>query len=66
MPLVDTQHGGYGNSKRRTPNFHRPLEAYMVSRWLIEKRTARLGSTAHIRVFSSVDNGHIHAELLTI
>lgn len=42
VPLVDTQRGGYGNSKVLAPDFRRPLEAYMVSRWLIEKATARL------------------------
>ncbi|WP_226937812.1 DNA polymerase Y family protein [Pseudogemmobacter faecipullorum] len=42
IPLLDTQRGGYGNSKVLAPEFRRPQEAYMVSRWLIEKATARL------------------------
>lgn len=42
VPLVETQRGGYGNSKVLAPDFRRPLEAYMASRWLIERATARL------------------------
>ena len=42
IPLQDTQRGGYGNSKVLAPDFRAPAEAYLVSRWLIEKATARL------------------------
>lgn len=42
VPLVETQRGGYGNSKVLAPQFRRPQEAYLVSRWLVEKATARL------------------------
>ena len=42
IPLVETQRGGYGNSKVLAPDFRAPLEAYLVSRWLIEKSAARL------------------------
>ena len=42
IPLVKTQRGGFGNSKVLAPEFRRPAEAYLVSRWLIEKATARL------------------------
>ncbi|MEH7828449.1 DinB/UmuC family translesion DNA polymerase [Gemmobacter denitrificans] len=42
IPLVQTKRGGYGNSKVLAPAFRRPTEAYLVSRWLIEKSSARL------------------------
>ena len=42
VPLTDTQRGGYGNSKVLAPDFRRPAEAYLVSRWLIEKAAQRL------------------------
>lgn len=42
IPLVKTKRGGYGNSKVLAPEFRRPAEAYLVSRWLIEKAAARL------------------------
>lgn len=42
IPLLETQRGGYGNSKVLAPQFRRPAEAYLVSRWLIEKSAARL------------------------
>lgn len=42
IPLVQTKRGGYGNSKVLAPAFRRPIEAYLVSRWLIEKSSARL------------------------
>lgn len=42
IPLVKTQRGGFGNSKVLAPEFRRPAEAYLVSRWLIEKAAARL------------------------
>ncbi|MFG6082409.1 hypothetical protein ACEUZ9_003056 [Paracoccus litorisediminis] len=42
IPLVKTQRGGFGNSKVLAPAFRAPPEAYLVSRWLIEKASARL------------------------
>lgn len=42
IPLVKTKRGGFGNSKVLAPEFRRPAEAYLVSRWLIEKAAARL------------------------
>ncbi len=42
IPLVKTQRGGFGNSKVLAPQFRAPTEAYLVSRWLIEKAAARL------------------------
>ncbi|MFX4300263.1 Y-family DNA polymerase [Pseudosulfitobacter pseudonitzschiae] len=49
IPLASTKRGGFGNSKVLAPEFRKPEEAYLVSRWLVEKATARLrqeGSTA--------------------
>lgn len=42
IPLVKTQRGGFGNSKVLAPQFRGPHEAYLVSRWLIEKAAGRL------------------------
>lgn len=42
IPLVKTQRGGFGNSKVLAPQFRAPAEAYLVSRWLVEKSAARL------------------------
>jgi DNA polymerase-4 len=42
VPLQPTKRGGFGNSKVLAPEFRAPREAYLVSRWLIEKATARL------------------------
>lgn len=42
VPLPETQRGAYGNSKVLAPEFRRPPEAYLVSRWLLEKSAARL------------------------
>lgn len=42
IPLVKTQRGGFGNSKVLAPEFRAPAEAYLVSRWLLEKASARL------------------------
>lgn len=42
IPLMKTKRGGYGNSKVLAPDFRAPAEAYLVSRWLIEKAAARL------------------------
>src|SRR5690606_10454601 len=36
------QRGGFGNSKVLAPEFRAPAEAYLVSRWLLEKASARL------------------------
>ena len=42
IPLTATRRGGYGNSKILAPEFRDPRSAYLVSRWLVEKATARL------------------------
>jgi DNA polymerase-4 len=42
IPLAATKRGGFGNSKVLAPEFRRPEEAYLVSRWLVEKAAARL------------------------
>lgn len=42
IDLTPTRRGGYGNSKVLAPEFRRPQESYLVSRWLIEKAAARL------------------------
>lgn len=42
IPLVKTRRGGFGNSKVLAPEFRAPAEAYLVSRWLLEKASARL------------------------
>ncbi|MBW3243714.1 UMUC-like DNA-repair protein [Epibacterium sp. DP7N7-1] len=42
VPLQATKRRGFGNSKVLAPEFRSPREAYLVSRWLIEKATARL------------------------
>lgn len=42
IPLQPSRRGGFGNSKVLAPEFRAPEEAYLVSRWLIEKAAARL------------------------
>lgn len=42
IEIAPTKRGGYGNSKVLAPDLRRPREAYLVSRWLIEKAAARL------------------------
>lgn len=42
IPLVNKERGGFGNSKVLAPQFRAPAEAYLVSRWLIEKAASRL------------------------
>jgi DNA polymerase-4 len=42
IPLPKTTRGGYGNSKILTPENRSVKNAYLVSRWLVEKATARL------------------------
>jgi DNA polymerase-4 len=42
IPLIETERGGYGNSKVLAPEFRRPDKAQLVGRWLIEKATERL------------------------
>lgn len=42
IEIAPTQRGGYGNSKVLAPDFRQPREAYLVSRWLVEKAAARL------------------------
>ena len=42
IPLAATKRGGFGNSKVLAPEFRKPEEAYLVSRWLVEKAAARL------------------------
>jgi len=42
IPLTQTERGGFGQSKVLGPQFRDPREAYLVSRWLVEKATMRL------------------------
>ena len=42
IPLIETKRGGFGNSKVLAPEFRAPRQAYLVSRWLVEKAAARL------------------------
>ncbi|WP_235815703.1 DNA polymerase Y family protein [Cypionkella psychrotolerans] len=42
ITLTETQKGGFGNSKILAPEFRNPQSAYLVSRWLVEKATARM------------------------
>lgn len=42
IPLIPTRRNGYGNSKVLAPENRRLPNAYFVSRWLVEKATARL------------------------
>jgi len=42
VPLLKTSRGGYGNSKILAPDNRNIKNAYLVSRWLIEKATARM------------------------
>lgn len=42
IPLIETQRNGYGNSKVLAPENKSITNAYLVSRWLIEKSSQRL------------------------
>lgn len=42
IPLFKTKRGGVDNSKVLAPEYRHPREAYLVSRWLIEKAAMRL------------------------
>ncbi|MDP0925695.1 UMUC-like DNA-repair protein [Paracoccus onubensis] len=42
IEITPTKRSGYGNSKVLAPELRQPREAYLVSRWLIEKATSRL------------------------
>lgn len=48
IDIAPTVRGGYGNSKVLAPDFRRPREAYLVSRWLVEKAAARLRRDARV------------------
>jgi len=48
VPLPETTRGGYGNSKVLAPEFRQPAEAYLVSRWLVEKAAARLRADGRV------------------
>ena len=54
VPLPETKRGGYGNSKVLAPEFRQPAEAYLVSRWLVEKATARLRADGRVAAKISV------------
>ncbi len=54
VPLPETKRGGYGNSKVLAPEFRKPAEAYLVSRWLIEKAAARLRADGRVAAKISV------------
>lgn len=42
IPLIETQRGGYGQSKVLAPEYRAPAKARLVGRWLTEKATERL------------------------
>jgi len=54
VPLPETTRGGYGNSKVLAPEFRQPAEAYLVSRWLVEKAAARLRADGRVAAKISV------------
>lgn len=55
IPLVVTKRGGYGAGKVLAPDFRRPLAAYLVSRWLVEKATARLRRSDRVAASFGLD-----------
>lgn len=55
IPLPVTKRGGYGAGKVLAPDFRRPLEAYLVSRWLVEKATARLRRADRVAASFGID-----------
>lgn len=42
VPLLNTERGGYGNSKMLAPEYRSPEQARLVGRWLVEKASSRL------------------------
>ena len=42
IPVLETQRGGYGNSKVLAPQFRSPERAFLVGRWLVEKAAERM------------------------
>lgn len=42
VPLLNTERGGYGNSKMLAPEYRSPEQARLVGRWLVEKASTRL------------------------
>ncbi len=54
IPLIETTRGGYGNSKVLAPQYRRVKEAYLVSRWLVEKATSRLRRDGRVAARFSV------------
>ena len=48
IPLTKTKRGGYGNSKILAPENRTVKNAYLVSRWLVEKAVARLRRDGYV------------------
>lgn len=59
IEIAPTVRGSYGNSKVLAPAFRRPREAYLVSRWLVEKATSRLRRDGRVAASFSL---HLSAE----
>ena len=57
IPLTETKRGGYGNSKILAPGLRDPVSAYLVTRWLIEKATARLRLDGRVAGYFGVQIG---------
>jgi DNA polymerase-4 len=60
IPLGKTTRGSYGNSKMLAPDNRTVKNAYLVSRWLVEKSVARLRrddyTASHFSVFVSLQS----------
>ncbi len=54
IPLMPTRRNGYGNSKVLAPENRSLPNAYYVSRWLVEKATARLRRDGYLARYFSI------------
>ena len=54
IPLMPTRRNGYGNSKVLAPENRTLPNAYFVSRWLVEKATARLRRDGYLARYFSI------------
>ncbi|MCW8842182.1 MAG: UMUC-like DNA-repair protein [Rhodobacteraceae bacterium] len=54
IPLMPTRRNGYGNSKVLAPENRTLPNAYYVSRWLVEKATARLRRDGYLARYFSI------------
>lgn len=54
IPLVETERGGYGNSKILSPENRTIQNSYLVGRWLVEKSCARLRRDGRVAAAFSV------------